>query len=54
MIKKLKKRNQAIAIALSMAQRNCKYSKKDLNEVEEKVMIFLKKIKEKYLKKEYH
>ena len=36
--KKVKKRNQAIAIALSMAQRNCKYTRKDLREVEEKVM----------------
>ena len=41
--KKVKKRNQAIAIALSMAQRNCKYTRKDLREVEEKVMKFLKK-----------
>ena len=41
--KKVKKRNQAIAIALNMAQRNCRYSKKDLKEVEEKVLKFLKK-----------
>lgn len=45
--KKVKKRNQAIAIALSMAQRNCKYTKKDLKEVEDKVMMFLKKDKRK-------
>lgn len=45
--KKVKKRNQAIAIALSMAQRNCKYTRKDLREVEEKVMMFLKKDKRK-------
>lgn len=41
--KKVKKRTQAIAIALNMAQRNCKYYKKNLKEVEEKVMMFLKK-----------
>ena len=49
--KKVKKRNQAIAIALSMAQRNCKYTKKDLREVEEKVMMFLKKDKRKISEK---
>ena len=49
--KKVKKRNQAVAIALSMAQRNCKYTKKDLREVEEKVMIFLKKDKRKISEK---
>ena len=49
--KKVKKRNQAIAIALSMAQRNCKYTRKDLREVEEKVMIFLKKDKRKISEK---
>ena len=49
--KKVKKRNQAIAIALSMAQRNCKYTKKDLREVEEKVMMFLKNDKRKISKK---
>jgi hypothetical protein len=41
--KKVKNKRQAIAIALSMAQRNCKYSSKDLLEVEEKVMMFLNK-----------
>lgn len=41
--KKVKKRSQAIAIALSMAQSNCKYYKRDLKEIEEKVMMFLKK-----------
>lgn len=42
--KKVKKRTQSIAIALSMAQRNCKNLKKgDLKEVQEKVMMFLKK-----------
>ena len=49
--KKVKKRNQAIAIALSMAQRNCKYTRKDLREVEEKVMVFLKKDKRKISEK---
>lgn len=49
--KKVKKRNQAIAIALSMAQRNCKYTRKDLREVEEKVMIFLKEDKRKISEK---
>ena len=49
--KKVKKRKQAIAIALSMAQRNCKYTKKDLREVEEKVMMFLKKDKRKISEK---
>jgi hypothetical protein len=49
--KKVKKRNQAIAIALSMAQRNCKYTKKDLKEVEDKVMLFLKKDKRKISEK---
>ena len=49
--KKVKKRNQAIAIALSMAQRNCKYTRKDLREVEEKVMKFLKKDKRKISEK---
>ena len=49
--KKIKKRTQAIAIALSMAQRNCKYTKKDLKEVEEKVMMFLKNDKRKISKK---
>ena len=49
--KKVKKRNQAVAIALSMAQRNCKYTRKDLREVEEKVMIFLKKDKRKISEK---
>lgn len=49
--KKVKKRNQAIAIALSMAQRNCKYTKKDLREVEEKVMMFLKTDKRKISEK---
>lgn len=40
--KKVKKKNQAIAIALSMAQKNCKYTQTDLKQVEEKVMMFLK------------
>jgi hypothetical protein len=34
-----------------MAQRNCKYTKKDLREVEEKVMMFLKKDKRKISEK---
>jgi hypothetical protein len=41
--KRVKKRSQAIAIALSLAQRKCKYTDKDLKQVEEKVMDFLKK-----------
>jgi hypothetical protein len=49
--KRVKKRNHAIAIALSMAQRNCKYTRKDLREVEEKVIIFLKKDKRKISEK---
>lgn len=49
--KKVKKKNQAIAIALSMAQRNCKHTRKDLREVEEKVMNFLKNDKRKISKK---
>jgi hypothetical protein len=40
--KKVKDSKQAIAIALNMAQRNCKYSKKDMVEIEKKIMIFLK------------
>jgi hypothetical protein len=40
--KKVVDRRQAIAIALSMAQSNCKYTKKDLEQVEKKVMMFLK------------
>ena len=39
--KLVKDRKQAIAIALSMAQDKCKYTKKDLKEVEEKVNMFL-------------
>lgn len=39
----VKNRKQAIAIALNMAQRKCKYTKKDLRQVEEKVMMFLTK-----------
>ena len=49
--KKVKKRVQAIAIALSMAQRNCKYNKKDLLEVEKKVMKFLKRDERKIAEK---
>lgn len=49
--KKVKKKNQAIAIALSMAQRNCKYTQKDLKQVEEKVMMFLKEDKRKISEK---
>ena len=49
--KNVKSKNQAIAIALSMAQRNCKYTKKDLLEVEEKVMVFLKNDKRKIAEK---
>jgi hypothetical protein len=40
--KKVKDSKQAIAIALNIAQRKCKYSKKDMIEVEKKVMMFLK------------
>jgi hypothetical protein len=40
--KRVKKRTQAIAIALSLAQRKCKYTDKELKQVEEKVMNFLK------------
>lgn len=40
--KRVKKRKQAIAIALSLAQRKCKYTDKELKQVEEKVMKFLK------------
>lgn len=39
----VKNRNQAIAIALSIAQKKCKHSDKELKEVENKVMMFLKK-----------
>lgn len=39
----VKNRNQAIAIALSIAQKKCKHSDKELKEVESKVMMFLKK-----------
>lgn len=39
--KLVKDRKQAIAIALSMAQDKCKYTTKDLKEVEEKVNMFL-------------
>lgn len=48
--KKVKDRRQAIAIALNMTQRNCKYSKKDMIEVEKKVMMFLKDDKRKISK----
>lgn len=40
--KKVTDMRQAIAIALNMAQRNCKYTQKDLKDVEKKVMMFLK------------
>lgn len=40
--KKVKNSKQAIAIALNIAQRRCKYSKKDIMEVEKKVIMFLK------------
>ena len=39
--KKVKDRKQAIAIALSMAQDKCKYTNKDLKQVEIKVNKFL-------------
>ena len=39
--KLVKDRKQAIAIALSMAQDKCKYTNKDLKQVEEKVNKFL-------------
>lgn len=39
--KLIKDRKQAIAIALSMAQDKCKYTNKDLKEVEAKVNMFL-------------
>lgn len=40
--KKVTDRKQAIAIALSMAQKKCKYTDKELTDVEKKVMKFLK------------
>lgn len=40
--KKVKNKKQAIAIALSMAQRKCKYTQKDYKQIEDKVMMFLK------------
>lgn len=48
--KKVTEKKQAIAIALNMAQRGCQYSKKDMMEVEKKVMMFLKEDKRKIAK----
>lgn len=37
----VKDRKQAVAIGLNIAQRNCKYTKKDFEDIKEKVNIFL-------------
>lgn len=48
--KKVTEKKQAIAIALNMAQLGCRYSKKDMEEVEKKVIMFLKEDKRKIAK----